>query len=104
MACWTCSPNALMLRNTCSIDWTWMSPPGDPQAIWNALSLRARAGEGVRRGRLPGATEQGCVSRNRLCMPRVEMLMPRPSIIGVSYIVSDGVADQTLPCESATQE
>ena len=69
------------------------SPPGVPQAMANSPSRSASAGFGVRRGRLPGSTNSGWSGSRRPCVPRAEGAKPRPSTIGVSYIVSDGVSE-----------
>ncbi len=44
----------------------------------NWPAWKARLGVGVRRGRLPGTTEQGWPGWSRPCMPREEMRRPRP--------------------------
>src|ERR1700710_2489542 len=90
-------PNALTLRNTCSIACGWMSLPGEPNGMY-ALPLRsASAGLGVRRGRLPGATDAGCEGSHHDCEPRDDGHNPVPGITGVDDEPSLGVAENALP-------
>src|SRR3954462_7246429 len=96
-------PKALTLRNTCSIDCGCTSPPGVPNGISTLPFLNASAGVGVRRGRLPGATEQGCVGSDHDCVPRPEQRMPTPGMIGELLEPSDGVAENALPWRSMQQ-
>ena len=48
------------LSTTCSMAWICTSPPGVPKGITPPSSVTIIAGLGVSRGRLPGATPQGC--------------------------------------------
>src|SRR5262245_27874338 len=65
--------------------------------------FNARAGFGVRRGRLPGATEHGCVGSAQDCEPRPDARMPTPGMIGELFEPSLGVHENALPCRSTTQ-
>src|SRR5665213_2631405 len=91
-----------MLRNTCSMACGCTSLPGDPNGMY-ALPLRsASAGLGVSRGRLPGATDAGCVGSHHDCEPREDGHSPMPGITGVSDDASLGVAENALPSRSTT--
>src|SRR4051812_920112 len=62
----------------------------------------ASAGLGVRRGRLPGATDDGCVGSPHDCVPRPEQRIPTPGTIGVLFEPSEGVHENALPSLSIT--
>src|SRR5436190_12810148 len=95
-------PKTLTFRNTWSIACGCTSPPGVPNGM-NALPrLSAIAGLGVRRGRFPGATDDGCVGSDHDCVPRPEQRIPTPGMIGVLFEPSLGVHDIALPCLSIT--
>ena len=55
-----------------------MSPPGQPKGIARPSSPTAIAGFGVSRGRLPGATPEGCEGSGRDCSPRSDGDDPGP--------------------------
>src|SRR5512145_1023871 len=93
-------PKTLMFRNTCSIACGWMSLPGVPKGIWTLPSLSTMAGEGVNRGRLPGATEAGRSGSHHDCEPREDGHRPVPGITGVADEPSLGVAENALPSRS----
>src|SRR6185295_8503860 len=78
------------------------SPPGAPNGMNQVFPRRASAGFGVRRGRLPGATDDAWPGTAHDCEPRVEGTKPSPGITGPSHDESLGVADMTLPFASAT--
>src|SRR5687767_430036 len=63
----------------------------------------AMAGFGVRRGRLPGATDDGCPGTAHDCEPRADGTKPSPGMTGLSHDTSLGVADTALPWRSTTQ-
>src|SRR5688572_2585506 len=95
-------PKALMFRNTCSMACVCTSPPGVPKGMCTRPFLNAIAGLGVRRGRLPPATEDGCVGSAHDCTPRPEHSMPTPGMSGVLSDPSLGVHENALPCRSIT--
>src|SRR5688572_19403957 len=95
-------PNVLTFRNTCSIACGWTSPPGVPKGMYALPPLNARAGLGVSRGRLPGATDDGCSGSPHDCVPRPEHRMPTPGTIGVLFEPSLGVHDMAFPSLSMT--
>src|SRR4051812_36508330 len=97
-------PKWTMLRKTCSIAWVWTSPPGVPNGIAQPPGLIASAGLGVRRGRLPGATPDGCAGSAQDWLPREDGVRPRPGMVGALAGVSLGVAEKTLPQRSTTQQ
>ena len=70
------------LRNTCSIACVCTSPPGVPNGIAILPGSMAIAGLGVRRGRLPGATPDGCFGSAQFWLPRDEGMIPRPGTTG----------------------
>src|SRR5438874_10407098 len=80
----------------------WTSPPGVPIGIGLPSGRIAKAAIGVRRGRLPGATLDGCAGSAQLCEPRDDGHKPVPGITGVSNDGSLGVAENTLPSRSTT--
>src|SRR5687767_5657728 len=95
-------PKTLTLRNTWSIACGCTSPPGVPNGM-NALPfLNAIAGLGVSRGRLPGATDDGCVGSAHDCVPRPEQTIPTPGMTGVLFEPSLGVHEKALPSLSMT--
>src|SRR5688572_19819332 len=96
-------PKTLMLRNTWSIACGCTSPPGVPKGMYTLPPLNARAGLGVRRGRFPGATDEGCSGSPHDCVPRPEQRMPTPGMIGVLFEPSLGVHENALPSLSITQ-
>src|ERR1700694_2220999 len=95
--------NTVMLRNTCNIACACTSPPGVPSGIGLPSGSIAIAGLGVRRGRLPGATDDACAGSAQLCDPRDDGHRPVPGMTGVSYDGSLGVAENALPSLSITQ-
>src|SRR5689334_7847248 len=97
-------PKTLTLRNTCSIAWHCTSPPGVPNGMCTLPPLNAIAGFGVSRGRLPGATDEGCVGSAHDCVPRPEQRMPTPGMIGVLFEPSLGVHENALPSLSITHK
>src|SRR5262249_52469891 len=99
----TSMPKVKMLRKVWSIAWVWTSPPGVPNGMKTSPSWIASAGLGVRRGRLPGATPDGCLGSGRDFEPRLEAIRPVPGITGTCDELSDGVAENTLPSLSTTQ-
>src|SRR5467141_523941 len=96
-------PKRTMFRKACSMACACTSPPGVPNAMKGRPLRRARAGFGVSRGRLPGATQEACLGSVHDCEPREEGHKPVPGTTGVSAEVSLGVAEKTLPCRSTTQ-
>src|SRR5262245_25424632 len=83
--------------------WGCRSPPGAPNGISHAPRPRmARAGFGVRRGRLPGATHEACPGTAHDWHPRDDGQNPSPGITGLSQDASLGVADMALPWRSTT--
>ena len=64
---------------------------------------RAKQGLGVRRGRLPGARQEGWPRTAHDCAPRDETASPVPGTTGVSQLVSEGVEQSPLPSPSMTQ-
>src|SRR5688572_32068612 len=95
-------PNTVMLRKTCSIACGWMSLPGLPNGMKALPSFSTIAGEGVRRGRFPGATDPGSDGSHHDCEPREEGQRPVPGITGVAFDPSLGVAENALPWRSIT--
>src|SRR5262245_27012292 len=63
----------------------------------------ARAGFGVSRGRLPGATHDAWPGTAHDWVPRDDGQNPRPGITGLSHDASLGVAEHALPWRSTTQ-
>ena len=80
-----------------------MSPPGVPNGMIQRPGDWTRQGFGVRRGRLPGATHDGCPRTAHDCAPRDDTAMPVPGTTGVSQLVSDGVEHSPFPSLSTTQ-
>src|SRR3954468_17418081 len=95
-------PKTFTLRNTWSMAWHCTSPPGVPNGMYALPPLKAIAGFGVSRGRLPGATDEGCVGSDHDCVPRPEQSMPTPGTRGVLFEPSLGVHDIALPSLSIT--
>src|SRR5262245_1299075 len=62
----------------------------------------ASAGFGVRRGRLPGATDEAWPGTAQDWQPRDDGQKPRPGITGLSQLASLGVAETALPWRSTT--
>src|SRR5215813_13391273 len=93
-------PNTAMLRKTWSIDWHCTSPPGVPSGMNGLPSVNTIAGQGVSRGRLPGATALAWPSTAHDCEPRDEMPRPVPGVIGALRHPSLGVAEKMLPARS----
>ena len=58
----------------------------------------------MRRGRLPGATEDGCDGLAQDCDPRDDGTSPVPGITGAWREVSLGVAENALPILSMAQQ
>src|ERR1700720_3115698 len=96
-------PKTLTLRNTCSIACGCTSPPGVPKGMYTLPFLKAIAGLGVSRGRLPGATEDGCVGSAHDCVPLPEQRIPTPGMMGVLFDPSLGVHENAFPSLSMTQ-
>src|SRR5689334_19683236 len=92
-----------MLRNTWLIAWVCRSPPGVPNGITAWPGRMTIAGLGVRRGRLPGATHEGCLGSTRDWMPRGDGTSPVPGTTGATRITGSlGVAENALPAASTT--
>ena len=102
MARCTGMPYAVTLRKTCSMACCCTSPPGVPNGMKSLPSLKAMAGAGVRRGRLPGATSLGWPGASQPCEPRGETTQPTPGTTGESTHGSLGVDEKPLPCSSTT--
>ncbi len=77
--------------------WGWRSPPGAPKGMSQRPRRMAIAGFGVRRGRLPGATDDACPRTAQDWQPREDGQNPRPGMIGLSHEASLGVAETALP-------
>ena len=75
-------PNTKRFSSTCSIAWVWTSPPGVPNGMKWSPPLIAKAGLGVSRGRLPGATPAGWRGSGRDCEPRFDGTRPVPGTTG----------------------
>ena len=80
-----------------------MSPPGVPKGMIQRPSESAKQGLGVRRGRLPGARQDGWPRTARDWAPREDTAKPVPGTTGVSQLVSEGVEQSALPSSSMTQ-
>src|SRR5690348_4339437 len=80
-----------------------MSLPGEPNGMYALPFFRASAGLGVRRGRLPGATDAGSFGSHQDCEPRDDGHRPVPGMIGVAEEPSLGVAENALPWRSMTE-
>ena len=96
-------PKTRRFSRTCSIAWTWTSPPGLPNGITLPSAAKAMAGFGVSRGRLPGATADGWPGTPQDWQPRVDGTSPVPGTTGASNALSLGVAETALPSRSTTQ-
>ena len=84
--------------------WICTSPPGVPKGMTPPPAVTIIAGLGVSRGRLPGATPQGCAGSGRLWLPRLLGMMPRPGTTGEFQDPSEGVALKALPQRSTTAQ
>src|SRR2546425_416615 len=96
-------PKTAMLRKTCNIDWHCTSPPGVPSGIKGLPSLKTMAGQGVRRGRFPGAMALAWPCTAQDCEPRVDTTTPIPGTTGAFMQPSLGVAEKMLPWRSTAQ-
>src|ERR1700757_4029517 len=93
-------PKTAIFRRTCRMACTWLSPPGDPMGIVILLSRNTITGFGVSRGRLPGATEEGCRGSAHDWEPREEGAKPVPGMTMVSLDTSLGLMEIALPQKS----
>jgi hypothetical protein len=102
IASWMSIPKWNAFSATCSMAWTWLSPPGAPNGITEPSSRRRMAGFGVSRGLFPGATPDGWFGSGRDCVPRPDGTMPSAGTTGERHDASDGVAENAFPQRSTT--
>ena len=103
IACWGIMPNTVMFRKYCKVAWHWASPPGVPNGIHGLPSLKARRAFGVKRGRLPGMSTEGCRGSSHVCVPRPDGVKPSVGATGAMPSESDGVTENILPHLSTAQ-
>ena len=84
------------------IDSAWRGITGVPKGMMPPPGVSARAGIGVNRGRLPGASPAGWAGSVRFCDPRLDTTMPRPGTIGELQDPSEGAQLKAAPQRSTT--
>src|SRR5664279_5017753 len=94
--------NTTIFNNTCSIAWSWLSPPGVDITRYGFPSLVTMVGLNVTRGRLPGASSFGCPGVNTNDCSRDENGMPVSPAITDGSQAPLGVAENMFPFRSIT--